>query len=87
MYSISQSLVLQPSEKCLSFAAREDVRREDFGHYKVMRRTPRAKRKGFEDKHQDEEGILCSAGGFDMDGSAPGPSKRPRLLGLIDKSV
>ena len=86
LYSISKGLGLQPSERCLFLLQEKDVRRvqkskyKDSGHYKAMRRTARAKRKGFEDKYQDEEGILYSAGGFDVDGSTPGPSKRPRLL-------
>ena len=47
---------------------------------KKQRRAARRKRKGFEDKHKEKEGVMYASGAFDLDdGGAPGPSKRARL--------
>ena len=45
---------------------------------KESRRAARRKRKGFEEKNKDSEGVVYSAGAFDSDISLPGPSKKQK---------
>ena len=48
------------------------------GHNKHLRKAGRAKRKGYEDKNQEEEGAMYSSGAFDIPESQAGPSKRQK---------
>ena len=46
------------------------------GSAKYLRRAARRKRKGFDDRHQQREGVMYSSGAFGDD--MPGPSKRAK---------
>ena len=48
-------------------------------HYKHLQKAARAKRKGHDDKNQDDEGIMYSSGAFDAPDLQVGPSKRQKM--------
>lgn len=80
--NISESLGLQPSKHCQVVLRSKDYRRVKKSDYKEtdrcknLRKASRAKRKGYEDKH--EEGVVYSTGAFNGGNDGPGPSKRAR---------
>ena len=84
--TVATRLELDPSPLSQHFLKKKDLKRIKDSKYKTsekgkkQRRAARRKRKGFEDKHKEKEGIMYASGAFDLDdGDAPGPSKRARL--------
>ena len=84
LYDISKRLELEPSPTCKVLLQQKDLQRieradyKSSEHYKTLRKTARAKRKGFEDKNLEEEGTMYSSGAFDIPDLQPGPSKRQK---------
>lgn len=84
LQSVSDSMGLQPTKRCQTVLRSKDysrIKKSDYkasDRYKKLRKASRAKRKGFEDKHEEEEGVVYSAGAFDTDVVGPGPSKRAK---------
>ena len=84
LYDVSRRLQLEPSPMCkvqLQLKDLQRVEKADYkasGHYKHLRKTARAKRKGYEDKNQEEEGVMYSSGAFDIPESQAGPSKKKK---------
>lgn len=68
---ISQNIGLQPSKRYDASLRSKDIHRVQKSDYKItdyykkLRRSSRAKRKGYEDKCEDTEGVVYSAGAFD----------------------
>ena len=83
LYDISKRLVLEPSPICKVQFQQKDLQRIEKADYKAsehckhLRKAARAKRKGYEDKNQEEDGIMYSSGAFDVTDLHVGPSKRP----------
>ena len=81
LYDISKHLGLELSPTCEILLQLKDLQRTEKAdykaseHYKHLRKTARAKRKGYEDKNQEEEGVMYSSGAFNIPDLQPGPSK------------
>ena len=87
-----ERLELNPTTMCTHFLNCKDAKRIQKSKYKnsvrakYLRRRARRKRKGFDDKHKQNEGVMyasCVFGGDDT----PGPSKRPKLIFLFILSL
>ena len=81
---VSDQLQLKTTPHCKKYLRRKDRLRvkksitSSSAHGKQARRAARRRRKGFEGKKKDSEGVMYSAGTFDTDIASPGPSKRPK---------
>ena len=79
---VAERLELEPTPLCKDFLQAKDIKRIEKSKYKnsdrakYLRRAARRKRKGFDDRHQQREGVMYSSGAFGDD--VPGPSKRAR---------
>ena len=85
LYDISKHLGLEPSPICkvqLQLKELERVEKANYKaseHHKHLQKAARAKRKGYDDKNQEEEGIMYSSGVFDVPDLQVGPSKRQKM--------
>ena len=81
--AISDRLLLSPSLLSKSFLKKKDLKRVKKSEYEVsegakkVRRLARRKRKGYDDRNQQREGVVYAAGEFDS--GEPGPSKRSKV--------
>ena len=79
LVSVTESLNLKSTSLCTHFLNSKDVKRIQKSKYKnterakYLRRAARRKRKGFDDKHQQKEGVICAFGD-----NTPGPSKHTK---------
>ena len=79
---VAERLELDLTPLCKHFLQAKDIKRIEKSKYKnsdrakYLRRAARRKRKGFDDRHQQQEGVMYSSGAFGND--VPGPSKRAR---------
>lgn len=81
---VVKRLELNPTAMCTHFLNYKDTKRIQKSKYKnsvrakYLRRRARRKRKGFDDKHRQNEGVMYASGAFGGD-DTPGPSKCPKL--------
>ena len=82
LVSVTESLNLKSTSLCTYFLNSKDVKRIQKSMYKnterakYLRRAAWRKRKGFDDKHQQKEGVVYAPGAFGDD--TPGPSKHTK---------
>ena len=83
LINLLKKLKIEPSVHCQAYLKKKDKLRiqkstiESSEKGKQARRVARRRRKGFEDKKRDAEGVMYAAGAFDTD--TPGPSKHKKV--------
>ena len=84
MYDISKCLGLEPSPICKVQLQQKDLERvgrqiiKPLNIISIFEKQQGRKEKGYEDKNQEDEGIMYSSGAFDVPDLQVGPSKRQK---------
>lgn len=84
MYDISKRLGLEPSPICKVQLQQKDLERvgrqiiKPLNIISIFEKQQGRKEKGYEDKNQEDEGIMYSSGAFDVPDLQVGPSKRQK---------